>query len=478
MLLHTRWLALQVPLHHTASGDPLAASSHLRHRHPFAARIGTGEQPSHAIIAAAVGTGTLRSATDLWPEFFDWVNGTGMDTSDIAIEVAPVDLGLGELGLVAKSDLEAGDILAWAPTRLLFTKDKAVALWGPAVEEMPERLAVLLLLIHERFVHGDSSAWKTYFTALPNFMDDVSGPSFLWTPEEQELLLGSDAYGASIAMRDYILNEFEEMRSGLFEQRPQDFPAEAFSRSNFLWAAAVVSSRAYGDDVEGSNLALVPLVDFLNHKANTLQLTRFSNGIVAYAHQKYAAGEQVFVNYGGKNNAQLLSQYGFVDDDNPDEAIFLRMGTHFHIEEGPLADAKRLLLGELFGEDVDVDSAILQVRRQAKDWQGVVLPTARILALTSEDVVPANVQELRAPQNLQLEAAAWGLIGKALELRADEYPVSLAEEKQQLNAQLPERNAYALRLCISEQELIAVARSHASEKQAVALTSLRERSDA
>ena len=58
-----------------------------------------------------------RLDSELWPEMFDWVKSTGLDTSDIQVKVAATeDLAKGELGLVTTAPLVAGDILAWAPT--------------------------------------------------------------------------------------------------------------------------------------------------------------------------------------------------------------------------------------------------------------------------------------------------------------------------------------------------------------------------
>ena len=106
-------------------------------------------------------------------------------------------------------------------------------------------------------------------------------------------------------MYNTIVDEYEWLNENLFLKHPDTFPAETFSFKNYLWAAANVASRAYGDDPSGTHLCIAPLVDFLNHKAGALQLTRFGNGIVAYAHKNYEAGEQVWVSYGGKSNAEI-----------------------------------------------------------------------------------------------------------------------------------------------------------------------------
>lgn len=241
---------------------------------------------------------------------FDWVKGTGMDVSDIQVRVEPTeDLAKGELGIVATSKLVPGDILAWAPTSLLLSKPKAVELWGDVVEALSDRVALILLLIQERYVHGKDSKWYVYMRSLPQFDGDVSGPSFLWTEDELEWLQGSDGYGAAAAMYNTIVDEYVTLNESLFQEHSEKFPSSVFTFDHFLWGAATVASRAYGDDAEGTHLCIAPLVDFLNHRAGALQLTRFGNGIVAYAHKHYDVGEQVWVSYGGKSNAELLSQH-------------------------------------------------------------------------------------------------------------------------------------------------------------------------
>ncbi|CAK0841112.1 unnamed protein product [Prorocentrum cordatum] len=251
-------------------------------------------------------------------------------------------------------------------------------------------------------------------------------------------------------MRRSFDEEFSALAEGMFARRPEDFPPGAFTFENFMWGAAIVSSRAYGDDEDGSFLAVPPLVDFLNHQAGALQLTRFGNGIVAYAHKHYDKGEEAFINYGGKANAQLLSQYGFLIDGNADEAVFLRLGEHLLIEE-PLADQKRGLLEQLFGDGVDADTAILKLARRPREWLGLLLPVVRALALTAEDEVPENAWDLQAPQQARLEDAKARL--------AEGWP----------SGGISERNSLGLRLQISEQELLAEALVQVAERKEEAL---------
>jgi len=417
--------------------------------------------------ALAAAEGTIREEKGSWPALYKWAEDTGMDMTDIAIEVAPVDLAPGELGLLAKAPIAAGDVLAWAPSSLLLTKGKAVAAFGDAVSELPDRIALALLLIHEQYVK-DTSLWSIYLSMLPSFAGDVSGPSFLWTEEEWEWLEGSDCRGASEAMRTTVLNEYEALAPQVTEALAEAFPPRVLTVERYLWAQAVVASRAYGDDEEGQNLAIAPLVDFLNHRAGALQLTRFSNGIVAHAHQSYSAGDQVFVSYGGKNNAQLLSQYGFIDEGNQNEAVYLRMGSHLKLA-APQLEAKRRLLEELLGDYRDPGDAILRVAIKPREWQAELIPVARILALSDEDTMPESVRDLRAPQPSRHEAAAWDLLAEAMELRSEEYPTPLEETKRLIEGELSERQLLAVRLRQSEQELLQLARSYVIGQRDIAL---------
>ena len=406
-----------------------------------------------------------RSDAELWPEMFDWVKSTGMDTSDIQVKVAATeDLAKGELGLITTAPLVAGDILAWAPTSLLLSKGKAVDLWGSLVEDLSDRLALILLLIQERFVHGSASKWQVYMQTLPRFDGDVSGPSFLWAEEELECLQGSDAYHAAFQMYNTIIDEYESLNRTLFSKNPDTFPPTTFTFENYLWGAANVASRAYGDDADGTHLCIAPLVDFLNHKAGALQLTRFGNGIVAYAHKHYEAGEQVWVSYGGKSNAQLLSQYGFVDPDNGQEAVYIRISDHL-----PASTSQLQLIGQLLNDEPQI--AIFRLSRRPREWEPTLMPVLRILALDDQDL-PKNAEDMIQRQQPELEASAYKVLQQAITRRKSEFPASLEEDKRTLEglskeafSQKIERESLALRLRISEIELLELVEAYAMDQE-------------
>ncbi|CAE7497099.1 RBCMT [Symbiodinium sp. CCMP2592] len=345
---------------------------------------------------------------------------------------------------------------------------KAEALGAAEVEELSDRVALILLLIQEtsygfhreRYVHGKDSKWFVYMRSLPQFDGDVSGPSFLWTEDELEWLQGSDGYGAAAAMYNTIVDEYVALNESLFQEHSEKFPSNVFTFDRFLWGAATVASRAYGDDAEGTHLCIAPLVDFLNHRAGALQLTRFGNGIVAYAHKHYDVGEQVWVSYGGKSNAELLSQYGFVDPDNGQEAVYIRLGVHLQAT-GENAAQKMALIQDLL-EGAEPEGAIFKLALRPREWEPRLLPILRTLAWSDEEPLPKDAKELVPRQSPEVESQAYAVLEAALMRRASEYPATLAADREQLKAGgLSERNALGLKLRISEQELIELIQTYA-----------------
>jgi hypothetical protein len=88
-----------------------------------------------------------------------------------------------------------------------------------------------------------------------------------------------------------------------------------------------------GEDGEYDNI-LVPLADMFNHQpgAGVGSLSEDFSYFQINATQDYETGEQVFDNYGPKSNYELLSAYGFVLPENPDDFMTL----HFSLKPSNL----------------------------------------------------------------------------------------------------------------------------------------------
>lgn len=116
----------------------------------------------------------------------------------------------------------------------------------------------------------------------------------------------------TVARKQRIVRFYENTVKPLIERHPTVFPADIFSLNDVAWAYAIVMSRAY--QLSNDNLVMVPMLDMFNH--DNVE-TRF--GVNAetgefhiVAQESVENGKEIFVSFGNKTNAELLSTYGFV----------------------------------------------------------------------------------------------------------------------------------------------------------------------
>lgn len=120
----------------------------------------------------------------------------------------------------------------------------------------------------------------------------------------------------------------------------------SFEFSELLWAKSLCSSRAFslplvpGDDFEkallqnyfpnGRVTALLPYVHFFNHnfygQCDIPEVRDTS--VVVRALVDIKQGEEVFINYGGFSNKELMLNYGFMVPSNPYDRIAYSVGGH------------------------------------------------------------------------------------------------------------------------------------------------------
>jgi hypothetical protein len=247
-------------------------------------------------------------------------------------------------GIVAhcKSERAAGDVLVGVPCRLLmdaaasaehpvlspFLKQAGLGqskagVFGNGLSTSSSRhgspgeqgswpvILLLAMLRKEMFNQPsqDQPLWH-YIDALPK-----SGIVPTW--QELELALGADHAASRLAKAKaervdsfYVDNDVESTLE--------------ISKEMFRWAFDIFWSRALfvpansnGDSVWTA--ALVPFLDLLNHRPGTIhQLERSVTDdepcVLLRAGSGLRKGDQLFINYGAKCNADLLVHYGFCLD--------------------------------------------------------------------------------------------------------------------------------------------------------------------
>ena len=115
-----------------------------------------------------------------------------------------------------------------------------------------------------------------------------------------------------------------------------------------MFQDAILLVRNKGLSIEGDHKALVPFADLFRYQHDgsatwSYQDTEGKKGLVIEATTDLAQGDQIFFSYEGKPNQRLLSEYGFVDPENPNTklpAFTLRLK-----KKDALLDLKKQKLG-------------------------------------------------------------------------------------------------------------------------------------
>jgi hypothetical protein len=192
-----------------------------------------------------------------------------------AVEVASL-AGYGK-GLVATRAIEAGDLVLSVPPAMILSPSRYVqelSQGGALGAQLSQALAPLLqtpdgqssllaLALLRELGLGDRSSFGAYLAALPPPAElDVP---LLWSPDTLEALLGGSHLTSRVErLRLDLEAEHASFEAELFAASPADFPPDAHGRERYLWAHAVVLSRAMP---LGEEACLVPLLDCANHEA-------------------------------------------------------------------------------------------------------------------------------------------------------------------------------------------------------------------
>ncbi|KAL2752418.1 hypothetical protein ACRALDRAFT_2044239 [Sodiomyces alcalophilus JCM 7366] len=194
----------------------------------------------------------------------------------------------------------------------------------------------------QQYLLGPRSFWYPYIRTLPqpDNLSEWALPPF-WTSDDIDLLDGTNAHVSLHEIKARLRREHKHASAALqatsFAGRSRDY-----SRLLYHWAYTIFTTRSFrpsrvvpnpealplpsGVAVDDFHV-LMPLFDVGNHSP-TAEVDWHTGAAgkegphsgpvtVLSTRTPYAAGEQVFNNYGPKTNAELLLAYGFVIPESP-----------------------------------------------------------------------------------------------------------------------------------------------------------------
>ncbi|TYZ57014.1 hypothetical protein PybrP1_003280 [[Pythium] brassicae (nom. inval.)] len=212
-----------------------------------------------------------------------------------------------------------------------------------------------LALLYETHVARAASRWSEHLARLPRRYSNV----LFFRGRALRRLRGSNLFFIAQQMQRKVADDYAALRARAIEPLVAALLRDGgggcglsraeldtgFSLERYKWALSTVWSRfvslrvaadgsvSDADEPSGSPSdffgmarvkAMVPVFDMLNHDpeaemAHFLDLA--SQRFKLVSHQHWAAGSQMFINYGALSNHKLLALYGFVLEHNPFDAL-------------------------------------------------------------------------------------------------------------------------------------------------------------
>uniref|UniRef100_A0A0G4HV73 SET domain-containing protein n=1 Tax=Chromera velia CCMP2878 TaxID=1169474 RepID=A0A0G4HV73_9ALVE len=230
----------------------------------------------------------------------------------------------------AKRQVDRGQILVSVPKSACISSVEGRRLWieGAGKEDRrkkfinPSLTALASLHLAVEALRGTTSAWYPYLCMLPSVSDPQgSCLPLLWERDNTHpcLVRGSAFERDLESLREETEEEFEEFKGSLFKFN-HNADLEVKSKM-FVWAKAMISSRAYifpperegnatGESEgegqhEGAVCLLVPFVDLFSHSDDVVDAVTMGDGVfvprdhvVFTVDRPYRPGEQIFSSYG------------------------------------------------------------------------------------------------------------------------------------------------------------------------------------
>ncbi|VDN02744.1 unnamed protein product [Thelazia callipaeda] len=244
--------------------------------------------------------------------FMEWVIRHGGQNFGIDIRDCPNE---GGKGLFATADFRENEVLVSIPDALVITAGSVADMEDMCEVFQRSEYPLLLKINHFRlkpfealvyfFIaeRQQNSKWFPYMQVLPT---SFSTPAYLYP------FLKSEDFPFKSRKQWY---EQQQEISRMY-RRFVAILGETTNWDKFLWAWHIVNTRCMYrnnkphpliDSSKGDTLAIVPLIDMLNHIK--LLYESLNNHLIA--NRSVHKGDQVFVCYGSHSNELLWIEYGF-----------------------------------------------------------------------------------------------------------------------------------------------------------------------
>ncbi|XP_034658850.1 actin-histidine N-methyltransferase [Drosophila subobscura] len=345
--------------------------------------------------------------------FSEWAKAGGVKSDCLEIAVFP---GY-QLGLRATQDIAAEQPVLSVPRTLIFSEEHLPETDRKLFCNFPllTNFNLAYALVIEK-VRGPDSVWRPYIDVLPARYNTV----LYFTIEQMQRLRGTAACTSALRQCRVIARQYANMYKCV-HIRPEASSASSmgvlFTQHGlcyelYRWAVSTVMTRQNlvprelqaiedGDDLSQLPIsALIPYWDMANHRPGKIT-SYYDSGVHQMdctAQEDCKAGEQFFIYYGDRSNADLLVHNGFIDVNNRKDYVKIRLGLG---QSDPLVEQRAKILARLNIER----KAELRVLPAPEYISGELLAFVRVFNMSADQLEHWGSDLERAVDLLHIDCA-------------------------------------------------------------------------
>lgn len=180
-----------------------------------------------------------------------------------------------------------------------------------------DQLAIFIL--YEKLVLKSDSKWAKHLEIVPESFHNL----MYFSPTQLEALRGSNTYHIGIQLQKQVADDYQQLNESIFPRLRET--CGELTLEQYKWALSVIYTRFISIERAAKPYkAMAPVLDMFNHDPTAQMSHRFNpeaDELQLISHQRWAAGQQVCINYGPLPNSRLLTLYGFVIPENPYHSV-------------------------------------------------------------------------------------------------------------------------------------------------------------
>ncbi|XP_029453772.1 actin-histidine N-methyltransferase [Rhinatrema bivittatum] len=410
---------------------------------------------------------------DYFPELIKWANENGASTEGFEL----VDFPEEGFGLKATRDVKAEELFLWVPRKLLMTVESAKnSVLGSlySQDRILQAMGNITLAFHLLCERANpSSFWLPYIMTLPSEYDTP-----LYFEEDEVQYLQSTQ-----AIHDVFSQYKNTARQyAYFYKIIQSHPnanklplKESFTYDDYRWAVSSVMTRQNQIPTEDGSrvtLALIPLWDMCNH-TNGLITTGYNledDRCECVALQDFKEGDQIYIFYGTRSNAEFVIHNGFFFDDNSHDRVKIKLGVS-------KSDRLYAMKSEVLARAGIPTSSVFALHITEPPISAQLLAFLRVFCMTEEELKEHLIGEhaidkiftlgnSEFPVSWDNEVKLWTFLEARASLLLKTYKTTVQDDKFLLEQDdLTSHATMAIKLRLVEKEILEKAVKSASDNR-------------